>query len=161
MQNHTIKDIRMNLLFDVCELVEGIRILISQSSVLDRCDHRHKHIILKNITTSTEWKTKYITPQKIYHINGLSFFAFFADCHSYSKWTFPVFNLLKYNVLGDGESHLYGTEGISFQFRNGFNNFNWKHVLNIDAKCLSVFHNISAMIYAWSKFVDNSILSRA
>ncbi|KAF3326844.1 dol-P-Man:Man(6)GlcNAc(2)-PP-Dol alpha-1,2-mannosyltransferase isoform X1 [Carex littledalei] len=55
--------------------------------------------------------------------------SFFADYHSYGKWTFSVFNLLKYNVLGGGESHLYGTEGFSFYFRNGFNNFNFAFVL--------------------------------
>jgi hypothetical protein len=59
MQNRTIKDIRLNLLFGVCELVEGIRSLVSQSSVLDRCHHSHKHIILKHITTSTKCKKKF------------------------------------------------------------------------------------------------------
>lgn len=29
-----------------------------------------------------------------------------------------------YNVLGGGESHLYGTEGPLYYLRNGFNNFN-------------------------------------
>lgn len=53
----------------------------------------------------------------------------YADYNSYGKPTFSVFNLLKYNVLGGGESHLYGTEGISFYFRNGFNNFNFAFVL--------------------------------
>jgi alpha-1,2-mannosyltransferase len=32
-------------------------------------------------------------------------------------------------VLGGGESHLYGTEGVSFYFKNGFNNFNFAFVL--------------------------------
>ncbi|VAH74614.1 unnamed protein product [Triticum turgidum subsp. durum] len=52
-----------------------------------------------------------------------------ADYYSYGRWTSSVFNLLKYNVLGGGESHLYGTEGASFYFRNAFNNFNFAFVL--------------------------------
>ena len=40
-----------------------------------------------------------------------------------------MFNLLKYNVLGGGESHLYGTEGATFYLKNGFNNFNFAFVL--------------------------------
>ena len=38
-------------------------------------------------------------------------------------------NLLAYNVLGGGESHLYGTEGALFYFKNGFNNFNFSFIL--------------------------------
>ncbi|XBI63117.1 hypothetical protein VPH35_043602 [Triticum aestivum] len=52
-----------------------------------------------------------------------------ADYYSYGRWTSSVFNLLKYNVLGGGESHLYGTEGTTFYFRNAFNNFNFAFVL--------------------------------
>lgn len=52
-----------------------------------------------------------------------------ADYYCYGKWTASVFNLLKYNVLGGGESHLYGTEGPSFYFKNGFNNFNFAFIL--------------------------------
>ncbi|KAL1162165.1 hypothetical protein V6Z11_A07G183800 [Gossypium hirsutum] len=37
----------------------------------------------------------------------------------YQRWTSSVFNLLVYNVLGGGESHLYGTEGPLFYIRNG------------------------------------------
>jgi len=55
--------------------------------------------------------------------------SFLADYHCYGRLTFSVFNLLKYNVLGGGESHLYGTEGPSFYFRNGFNNFNFAFIL--------------------------------
>ncbi|XP_049414116.1 dol-P-Man:Man(6)GlcNAc(2)-PP-Dol alpha-1,2-mannosyltransferase isoform X2 [Solanum stenotomum] len=47
-----------------------------------------------------------------------------VDYDYYKKWTSSVINLLVYNVLGGGESHLYGTEGASFYLRNGFNNFN-------------------------------------
>ncbi|BAD73103.1 putative disrupted in bipolar disorder 1 [Oryza sativa Japonica Group] len=52
-----------------------------------------------------------------------------ADYYCYGKWTASVFNLLKYNVFGGGESHLYGTEGPSFYFKNGFNNFNFAFIL--------------------------------
>ncbi|CAO2199508.1 unnamed protein product [Urochloa humidicola] len=55
--------------------------------------------------------------------------SFVVDYHYYGRLTFSVFNLLKYNVLGGGESHLYGTEGPSFYFRNGFNNFNFAFIL--------------------------------
>lgn len=53
----------------------------------------------------------------------------FVDNLYYGKWTSSVLNLLIYNVLGGGESHLYGTEGASFYFRNGFNNFNFCFIL--------------------------------
>ncbi|GLU18075.1 hypothetical protein SLE2022_343950 [Rubroshorea leprosula] len=52
-----------------------------------------------------------------------------VDCYFYKRWTSSVFNLLVYNVLGGGESHLYGTEGPLFYLRNGFNNFNFCFVL--------------------------------
>ncbi|XP_020244579.1 dol-P-Man:Man(6)GlcNAc(2)-PP-Dol alpha-1,2-mannosyltransferase [Asparagus officinalis] len=48
-----------------------------------------------------------------------------ADYYCYGRWTSSVFNLLVYNVLGGGESHLYGTEGPMFYLRNAFNNFNF------------------------------------
>ncbi|KAK6946635.1 GPI mannosyltransferase, partial [Dillenia turbinata] len=47
----------------------------------------------------------------------------------YGKWTLSVLNLLVYNVVGGGESHLYGIEGPLFYLRNGFNNFNFCFVL--------------------------------
>lgn len=52
-----------------------------------------------------------------------------VDFYYYRRWTSSVFNLLVYNVLGGGESHLYGTEGASFYLRNAFNNFNFCFVL--------------------------------
>ncbi|KAM3396015.1 dol-P-Man:Man(6)GlcNAc(2)-PP-Dol alpha-1,2-mannosyltransferase [Capsicum galapagoense] len=52
-----------------------------------------------------------------------------VDYSYYKRWTSSVINLLVYNVLGGGESHLYGTEGPSFYLRNGFNNFNFCFVL--------------------------------
>ncbi|XP_016437319.2 alpha-1,2-mannosyltransferase ALG9 [Nicotiana tabacum] len=48
-----------------------------------------------------------------------------VDYRYYKRWTSSVINLMVYNVLGGGESHLYGTEGPSFYLRNGFNNFNF------------------------------------
>lgn len=52
-----------------------------------------------------------------------------VDYHYYGRWTSSVLNLLMYNVLGGGESHLYGVEGPLFYLRNGFNNFNFCFVL--------------------------------
>lgn len=52
-----------------------------------------------------------------------------VDHHYYGRWTSSVLNLLLYNVLGGGESHLYGVEGPLFYLRNGFNNFNVCFVL--------------------------------
>ncbi|PWA95009.1 alg9-like mannosyltransferase family [Artemisia annua] len=52
-----------------------------------------------------------------------------VDYHYYGKWTSSVMNLLVYNVLGGGESHLYGTEGPLYYLKNGFNNFNFALVL--------------------------------
>ncbi|XP_010537732.1 PREDICTED: dol-P-Man:Man(6)GlcNAc(2)-PP-Dol alpha-1,2-mannosyltransferase [Tarenaya hassleriana] len=54
-----------------------------------------------------------------------------VDFYYYKRRTSSVMNLLIYNVLGGGESHLYGTEGPSFYLRNGFNNFNFCFVLAI------------------------------
>lgn len=34
-----------------------------------------------------------------------------------------LWNFIQYNVIGGGESALYGVEGPSFYLRNGFNNF--------------------------------------
>ena len=51
------------------------------------------------------------------------------DYYYYKRWTSSVLNLLIYNVLGGGESHLYGTEGALFYIRNGFNNFNFCFIL--------------------------------
>uniref|UniRef100_A0A0D3DPX2 Mannosyltransferase n=1 Tax=Brassica oleracea var. oleracea TaxID=109376 RepID=A0A0D3DPX2_BRAOL len=54
-----------------------------------------------------------------------------VDHYYYKRWTSSVLNLLIYNVLGGGESHLYGTEGPLFYIKNGFNNFNLGFVLAI------------------------------
>uniref|UniRef100_A0A5B7AZE9 Mannosyltransferase n=1 Tax=Davidia involucrata TaxID=16924 RepID=A0A5B7AZE9_DAVIN len=55
--------------------------------------------------------------------------SLFVDYYYYRRWTSSVLNLLLYNVLGGGESHLYGTEGPLYYLRNGFNNFNFCFVL--------------------------------
>ncbi|PSS05865.1 Dol-P-Man:Man(6)GlcNAc(2)-PP-Dol alpha-1,2-mannosyltransferase [Actinidia chinensis var. chinensis] len=52
-----------------------------------------------------------------------------VDYYYYGRWTSAVLNLLIYNVLGGGESHLYGTEGSLYYMRNGFNNFNFCFIL--------------------------------
>ncbi|KAJ6676071.1 ALPHA-12-MANNOSYLTRANSFERASE ALG9, partial [Salix purpurea] len=54
-----------------------------------------------------------------------------VDYYYYKRWTSSVFNLLQYNVLGGGESHLYGIEGPIFYLRNGFNNFNFCFILGL------------------------------
>lgn len=55
--------------------------------------------------------------------------SLYIDYCYYGRWVSSVLNLLHYNVLGGGESHLYGTEGPLFYLRNGFNNFNFCFVL--------------------------------
>ncbi|KAJ6830032.1 dol-P-Man:Man(6)GlcNAc(2)-PP-Dol alpha-1,2-mannosyltransferase [Iris pallida] len=52
-----------------------------------------------------------------------------SDYYCYGRWTSSVLNLLQYNVLGGGESRLYGTEGPMFYFKNAFNNFNFCFIL--------------------------------
>ncbi|XP_074290231.1 alpha-1,2-mannosyltransferase ALG9-like [Silene latifolia] len=52
-----------------------------------------------------------------------------VDHYYYKRWTSSVLNLLLYNVLGGGESHLYGVEGPLFYVHNAFNNFNFAFVL--------------------------------
>uniref|UniRef100_A0A6N2NH03 Mannosyltransferase n=1 Tax=Salix viminalis TaxID=40686 RepID=A0A6N2NH03_SALVM len=54
-----------------------------------------------------------------------------VDYYYYKRWTSSVLNLLQYNVLGGGESHLYGIEGPIFYLRNGFNNFNFCFILGL------------------------------
>ncbi|PON98439.1 GPI mannosyltransferase [Trema orientale] len=52
-----------------------------------------------------------------------------VDYNYYRKWTSSVLNLMVYNVVGGGESYLYGTEGPLYYLKNGFNNFNFCFVL--------------------------------
>lgn len=42
----------------------------------------------------------------------------------YGRWTFSLWNFIKYNVFGGGDSALYGVESSSFYLRNGLNNLN-------------------------------------
>ncbi|XP_022140430.1 dol-P-Man:Man(6)GlcNAc(2)-PP-Dol alpha-1,2-mannosyltransferase [Momordica charantia] len=60
---------------------------------------------------------------------ALLVFSLLVDYYYYKRLTSSVLNLLIYNVLGGGESHLYGTEGPLFYLRNGFNNFNVSFIL--------------------------------
>lgn len=52
-----------------------------------------------------------------------------VDYQYYRRWTSSVLNLMLYNVVGGGESHLYGIEGPLYYLRNAFNNFNFCFVL--------------------------------
>ncbi|KAL4204573.1 hypothetical protein AMTRI_Chr01g132690 [Amborella trichopoda] len=60
---------------------------------------------------------------------GILAFSVLTDHHFYKRWTSSVLNLVIYNVVGGGDSHLYGTEGTLFYLRNGFNNFNFCFIL--------------------------------
>ncbi|XP_024957789.2 dol-P-Man:Man(6)GlcNAc(2)-PP-Dol alpha-1,2-mannosyltransferase isoform X2 [Citrus sinensis] len=53
----------------------------------------------------------------------------FVDYQYYRRWASSVLNLVVYNVVGGGESHLYGIEGPLYYLRNAFNNFNFGFVL--------------------------------
>lgn len=65
----------------------------------------------------------------IFNIGSSQVLSVLADYYYYGKWTSSVLNLLVYNVLAGGESHLYGIEGPLFYLRNGFNNFNCCFIL--------------------------------
>lgn len=52
-----------------------------------------------------------------------------ADKFFYGRWTLSIFNLVMYNVFGQGDSTLYGVESPTFYLRNGFNNFNFALIL--------------------------------
>lgn len=45
-----------------------------------------------------------------------------VDKYFYGHWTISFLNFIKYNVIGGGESSLYGVEGTTYYLRNGFNN---------------------------------------
>ncbi|XP_051145230.1 dol-P-Man:Man(6)GlcNAc(2)-PP-Dol alpha-1,2-mannosyltransferase [Andrographis paniculata] len=86
-----------------------------------------------------------------------------VDYFYYSKWTSSVLNLLIYNVLGGGESHLYGTEGPLFYLKNGFNNFNFCFVLALlfivilpvaKKKYVPDFLVIISPMYIWIAFMS-------
>ncbi|PKA51648.1 Dol-P-Man:Man(6)GlcNAc(2)-PP-Dol alpha-1,2-mannosyltransferase [Apostasia shenzhenica] len=74
----------------------------------------------------------------------------FADYYYYGKWTSSIVNLLKYNVLGGGESHLYGVEGHAFYLRNGFNNFNFSFIL--------AFLFLAFLPITWKKYAPDLLV---
>ena len=72
-------------------------------------------------------------------------------------------NLLVYNVLGGGESHLYGTEGALFYLKNGFNNFNFALVFAMMFVVLLPFTKkkfapdmviVVSPVYIWMAFMS-------
>lgn len=86
-----------------------------------------------------------------------------VDHYYYGKWTSSVLNLLIYNVLGGGESHLYGTEGPLFYLKNGFNNFNFCFVLAllfivilpvVKKKYSQEFFVVISPVYIWLAFMS-------
>ena len=48
-----------------------------------------------------------------------------------SRMQFSVWNFIRYNVIGGGDSALYGVEDSSFYMRNGANNLNLILVLGL------------------------------
>ncbi|KAI7842794.1 hypothetical protein COHA_003540 [Chlorella ohadii] len=46
-----------------------------------------------------------------------------VDRHFYGAWTASLWNFVRYNVVGGGDSALYGVEDASFYLRNALNNF--------------------------------------
>ncbi|KAL4423801.1 hypothetical protein ABPG75_001102 [Micractinium tetrahymenae] len=46
-----------------------------------------------------------------------------VDRHFYGCWTASLWNFIQYNVVGGGDSALYGVEGPAYYLRNGLNNF--------------------------------------
>lgn len=46
-----------------------------------------------------------------------------ADRAAYGRWTVSLLNFVQYNVVGGGDSALYGTESPDFYLRNGVVNF--------------------------------------
>ncbi|KAL8129798.1 hypothetical protein V2J09_018953 [Rumex salicifolius] len=88
-----------------------------------------------------------------------------VDYQYYKKWTSSILNLLLYNVMGGGESHLYGVEGPLFYLKNGFNNFNFCFVLAlmfpttwllraVKKKYVSELYVIVSPLYIWLVFMS-------
>lgn len=86
-----------------------------------------------------------------------------VDYFYYRKWTSSVLNLFIYNVLGGGESHLYGTEGPLFYLKNAFNNFNFCFILALlfivilpiaKKKYVAELLVIISPIYIWLAFMS-------
>ncbi|PIN16567.1 Mannosyltransferase [Handroanthus impetiginosus] len=94
---------------------------------------------------------------------GLVALSVIVDYLYYGKRTSSILNLLIYNVLGGGESHLYGTEGPLFYLKNGFNNFNFCFILALlfiailpiaRQKYLPELLVIISPIYIWLAFMS-------
>ncbi|XP_024534975.1 dol-P-Man:Man(6)GlcNAc(2)-PP-Dol alpha-1,2-mannosyltransferase-like [Selaginella moellendorffii] len=57
----------------------------------------------------------------------------------YGQWKLSILNLVTYNVVGGGDSILYGVEGPLFYLRNGLNNFNLALLLAFGLPVLLLF----------------------
>ncbi|KAG6546793.1 hypothetical protein Mapa_011739 [Marchantia paleacea] len=85
-----------------------------------------------------------------------------VDRQFYGKWTSSVLNLVMYNVLGAGDSSLYGVEGPLFYLRNGFNNFNIALILALVFLVLAVIKSdkygplliVISPVYLWLSFMS-------
>lgn len=55
--------------------------------------------------------------------------SYFLDQYFYGRNTLAIYNFVKYNVLGGGESHLYGVEKPEYYIISGLLNFNGIWVL--------------------------------
>ncbi|BBN14555.1 alpha-1,2-mannosyltransferase [Marchantia polymorpha subsp. ruderalis] len=85
-----------------------------------------------------------------------------VDRQFYGKWTSSVLNLVIYNVLGGGDSSLYGVEGPLFYLRNAFNNFNIALILALVFLVLAVIKSdkygplliVVSPVYLWLSFMS-------
>eukprot|EP00873_Tetraselmis_striata_P005503 jgi/Tetstr1/425767/TSEL_001552.t1 len=58
----------------------------------------------------------------------------------YGTWTISLWNFIQYNVIGGGESALYGVESATFYLRNGLLNFNIVFLLAMAFPVLLLLH---------------------
>ncbi|KAL3675053.1 hypothetical protein R1sor_025001 [Riccia sorocarpa] len=85
-----------------------------------------------------------------------------VDNQFYGKLTSSVFNLVVYNVVGGGDSALYGVEGPLFYLRNGFNNFNFALILALVFLVLAALRVnkygpllvVVSPVYLWLSFMS-------
>lgn len=54
---------------------------------------------------------------------GTCFPLVVADRAAYGRWTASLWNFVRYNVAGGGDSALYGVESSTYYLRNGIINF--------------------------------------
>jgi alpha-1,2-mannosyltransferase len=68
-----------------------------------------------------------IAAQSAAFASQLCFFLATRACseHFIPGLQFSLWNFVRYNVFGGGDSALYGVEGPSFYMRNGLNNLNF------------------------------------